>query len=130
MSPELEYLSQQVALGRGSRRGFLGRAAALGVSASAANLLLSSAAHAAGPVRGGIMKVGMQGGAATDSTDPALAANQVTFSLGRTWGEELVGLSPDLKQLEPRLATEWHSSPDAKAWVFKIRKGVQFHNGK
>jgi peptide/nickel transport system substrate-binding protein len=130
MSRELEYLSQQVALGRGSRRDFLGRAAALGVSASAANLLLSSAAHAAGPVRGGIMKVGMQGGAATDSTDPALAANQVTFSLGRTWGEELVGLSPDLKQLEPRLATEWHSSPDAKAWVFKIRKGVQFHNGK
>jgi peptide/nickel transport system substrate-binding protein len=58
MSRELEYLSQQLALGRGSRRDFLGRAAALGVSVSAANLLLSSAARAAGPVRGGTMKVG------------------------------------------------------------------------
>ena len=67
MSQELEYLSQQVAHGRSSRREFLGRAAALGVSAAAANALLSSAAHAAGPRRGGTMKVGMQGGAATDS---------------------------------------------------------------
>jgi peptide/nickel transport system substrate-binding protein len=129
MSLELEYLSQQVALGRSSRRDFLGRAAALGLSATAANALLAGAAHAAGPRRGGILKIGMQGGAATDSMDPALAANQVTFSVGRAWGEELLRLSPK-GDLEPRLATEWHSSPDAKAWVFKIRKGVQFHNGK
>ena len=129
MSQELEYLSQQVALGRGSRRDFLGRAAALGVSAATANALLSTAAQAAGPRNGGTLKLGMQGGAATDSMDPALAANQVTFSVNRAWGEELVRLSAT-GQLEPRLATEWHSSPDAKAWVFKIRKGVQFHNGK
>jgi peptide/nickel transport system substrate-binding protein len=129
MSQELEYLSQQVALGRHSRRDFLGRAAALGVSATVANALLAGAAQAAGPRRGGTLKIGMQGGAATDSMDPALAANQVTFSVGRAWGEELLRLSPT-GQLEPRLATEWRSSPDAKAWVFKIRKGVQFHNGK
>ena len=30
----------------------------------------------------------------------------------------------------PVLAEEWGSSPDAKVWTFKIRKGVQFHNGK
>ncbi|WP_239507694.1 ABC transporter substrate-binding protein, partial [Enterobacter hormaechei] len=30
----------------------------------------------------------------------------------------------------PKLATEWGSTPDAKVWTFKIRKGVQFHNGK
>ncbi len=129
MSHELEDLSQEVALGRSSRRDFLGRAALLGVSASAANTLLSSAAQAAGPRKGGTLKIGMQGGAATDSLDPALAANQVTFSVGRAWGEELVRLSPS-GQLEPRLATEWGSAPDAKAWTFKIRKGVMFHNGK
>jgi len=129
MSQELEYLSQQVALGRSSRRDFLGRAAALGLTAGAANALLASAAHAAGPRRGGTLKIGLQGGAATDSLDPALAANQLTFHVGRMWGEELVKLSVT-GQLRPYLATEWRSSPDAKAWVFKIRKGVQFHNGK
>jgi peptide/nickel transport system substrate-binding protein len=126
---ELEYLSQEVALGRGSRRDFLGRAAALGLGATAANAMLASAVHAAGPRRGGQLKIGVQGGAATDSLDPAVAANQLTFHMGRAWGEELVRLSPT-GELLPLLATEWRSSPDAKAWVFKIRKGVQFHNGK
>ena len=129
MSQELDYLSQEVALGRGSRRDFLGRAAALGLSAAAANALLASAAHAAGPRRGGIMKVGVQGGAATDSLDPALAANQMTYHVGNLWGETLLRTTP-AGVLKPYLATEWRASPDAKAWVFKIRKGVQFHNGK
>lgn len=129
MSQELELMSQEVARGKGSRREFLGRAAALGISATVANALLNSAAQAAGPRKGGTLKIGLQGGAATDSLDPALAANQVTYHVGRMWGEELVS-STRTGGLAPKLATEWRSSPDAKAWVFKIRKGVQFHNGK
>ena len=81
MSQELNYLSQQVALGRGSRRDFLGRAAALGLSAAAANALLATAAQAAGPRKGGTLKIGLQGGAATDSLDPALAAKSVQHAL-------------------------------------------------
>ena len=129
MSRELEFLSQQVALGRSSRRDFLGRAAALGISATSANLLLSSAARAAGPVKGGTMKVGSVGGAATDSLDPALAASQMPYFTNYTWGEVLVRVSAT-GEVEPKLATEWSSSPDAKVWTFKIRKGVMFHNGK
>jgi peptide/nickel transport system substrate-binding protein len=30
----------------------------------------------------------------------------------------------------PELAESWESSSDAKEWVVKIRKGVEFHNGK
>ena len=54
MSNELEFLSRYVAKGKLSRRDFLGRAAALGVTATFANSLLSSAARAEGPVKGGI----------------------------------------------------------------------------
>lgn len=129
MSQELDFLSKQVALGRGSRRDFLGRAAALGLSAAAANLMLDSAAHAAGPVRGGTMRVGSTGGAATDSLDPALAAAQVPYFINYSWGEVLVRTNPK-GEAEGKLASEWSSSPDAKVWTFKIRKGVQFHNGK
>ena len=33
-------------------------------------------------------------------------------------------------RLEADLATEWNSSDDLKTWRFKLRKGVEFHNGK
>ena len=32
--------------------------------------------------------------------------------------------------LEPELAESWEASADAATWRFKIRKGVEFHNGK
>ena len=95
MSEELDYLSQQVAIGRTSRRHFLGRAAALGLSATAANALLANAARAAGPRRGGTLRIGLQGGSASDSLDPALAASAMTSHVGRSWGEQLVRQTPD-----------------------------------
>jgi peptide/nickel transport system substrate-binding protein len=129
MSDELDFLSRRVAAGKLTRRDFLGRAAALGVTATFANSLLSSAARAEGPVKGGILKAGMQGGAATDSLDPATWASQVPYFFGRQWGEQLVQMTPE-GTVAPALAEEWGASDDAKVWTFKIRKGVQFHNGK
>ena len=122
-------LSLLAADGPLSRRDFLGRTAAAGIAVNAANLMQMQDAFAANPVRGGILRIGLAGGTATDSLDPALAAASVPNNIGRTWGEELVGLTP-AGELRPKLATEWSSSKDAKIWTFKIRKGVQFHNGK
>ncbi|RWQ47641.1 ABC transporter substrate-binding protein [Mesorhizobium sp.] len=128
MSQELDYLSLRVAAGRLSRREFLGRATALGVSATFANSLLTSAARAEGPVRGGILKAGLAGGAATDTLDTATFST-LSATFGNCWGELLVTLSPN-GGLENRLAAEINSSKDAKTWTMKIRKGVEFHNGK
>ena len=129
MSNELEFLSRHVATGKLSRRDFLGRAAALGVTATFANSLLASAARAEGPVKGGILKAGLVGGESTNSLDPALFMTQVPFAFGKMWGEMIVELSPD-GALEYRIAEEIGSSDDAKIWTLKIRDGIEFHNGK
>ncbi|TSE09306.1 ABC transporter substrate-binding protein [Mesorhizobium intechi] len=128
MSQELDYLSRCLAVGRLSRREFLGRAAALGVSATFTNSMLASAARAQGPVRGGIIRAGLSGAAATDSLDPATASTFISM-FGNCWGEYLVVPLPG-GGLENRLAEEIVSSKDAKTWTIKIRKGVEFHNGK
>ena len=129
MTSELDYLGSLVTRHQLSRRDFLGRAAALGVSAVAANALFASAASAQAPKKGGLLKAGMQGGESTNVLDPALDTSQVPFNFGKLWGEFLVRLTPD-GGLENRIAESIGASADARTWTIKIRDGIEFHNGK
>ncbi len=129
MSKELEYLAGRAAAGVIDRRAFLGRAAALGVSATFANTLLSSSVMAAGPKKGGLLKAGVSGGESTNSLDPATFASDTPITFGRAWGETLLNVNEE-GGLDNRLAESVESTPDAKTWRFKIRKDVEFHNGK
>lgn len=129
MSKELEFLSKRVAENKLSRRDFMGRASALGVSTAAASTMLSTAAMAAGPNKGGTIKLGMNGGAGTDSLDPGLVASQTPRAALGNWGDTLVNVSPT-GEIDMRLAESIDSSADAKTWHFNIRQGVEFHNGK
>jgi len=52
-----------------------------------------------------------------------------TLLITRGFYEGLVGLKGDTAQLVPRLATSWQGAPDARAWTFKLRPGVKFHDG-
>jgi peptide/nickel transport system substrate-binding protein len=115
LSSELEYLGRLAAAGKLSRRDFLGRAVALGVGTGFANLLLTNAVQAAGPVRGGILKAGLIG--KNPSLDPALAQVMTQLAFMKSWGEVIV-------------AEEVNPSADAKTWTLKIRDGIEFHNGK
>lgn len=126
---EMKHLLIQTARGTYSRRDFLGRCGALGISAAVANTLLARAVRAEGPKKGGTIKAGIAGGESTNSLDPALAASEVPFQVNMTWGEMLTDVTPDGK-IDLRLAEDISSSPDAKEWKFKIRKGVTFHDGK
>ena len=129
MTTELDFLSRLTVAGRMSRRDFLGRAAALGVSTAFANTLLTGAALAQTPIKGGILRAGLQGGESTNSMDPALILSQVMFSFCKQWGEFLVRLTPD-GGLENMIAEDIGSSDDARIWTLKIRDGIEFHNGK
>ncbi|WP_375688505.1 ABC transporter substrate-binding protein [Pseudooceanicola sp. LIPI14-2-Ac024] len=129
MSDELRYYLNRTVLGRMPRRAFLGRAMALGLTAAGAHTMLASGLRAQEPVKGGTMKLGMQGGGSTDSLDPGLASNQVTFQICKLIGDPLVELDPAGGPIIPRLAEEVTSDDTATVWTFKIRKGVKFHNG-
>ncbi|NSY38431.1 twin-arginine translocation signal domain-containing protein [Leisingera sp. ANG59] len=125
----MQYLASQAAAGKLSRRDFLGKAAALGFTAVSANLLLSTAAKAAGPQKGGTIRLGLQGGSTTDSLDPALVTNTVGLMVTRLWGETLVELADD-GGIEGKLAESYEASADAKTWTFKLRSGVTYSNGQ
>ncbi|MER9095046.1 ABC transporter substrate-binding protein [Mesorhizobium sp. M0700] len=127
MTTEFERLKFRLDAGHMSRREFLGRASALGLSAAAASVLAESAT-AGEPIKGGHLKIGTGNGASTDTLDPAYNANDATFLAHRHCGETLLDVTPS-SDLEHRLAEEF-ASKDSVTWQFKIRKGVEFHNGK
>ena len=61
MDDQLKHMTGQVAKGTMTRREFVGRAAALGVTAAVANSMLANHAQAAAheaPIRGGTLKIG------------------------------------------------------------------------
>ena len=129
MNDELKYLSKRAAAGKMTRREFMGKAAALGVSAVAASTMLADAAKAAGPRQGGTFRMGVQGGESTNSQDPALWASDVPIAGGNHWGETLVEVSAK-GEIEGFVAESYEGSADAKTWRFKIRQGIEFSNGK
>ncbi|WP_425046284.1 ABC transporter substrate-binding protein [Primorskyibacter sp. S87] len=129
MKDQIDYMAGRVTAGKMTRREFMGKAAALGISAVVASNLYATAAKAAGPVKGGTIRMGIQGGESTNSLDPALAASTVPTVNLRNYGETLVNVGPD-GSIENRIAEEVEASADAKTWSFKIRKGIEFHNGK
>jgi peptide/nickel transport system substrate-binding protein len=129
MTDELRSLALRAARGGISRRAFMGRLTAMGVSAGLANAIFTKAARAEEPKKGGMIRLGMQGGESTNSLDPALAASEVPFQVNMTWGEMLVDVTPD-GQIDHRIAEDHSSNADATEWKFKIRAGVEFHDGK
>ena len=128
MSNELNYLLARASKGLMSRREFVGRAGALGISAAMAGTLLTTAAKAEEPKKGGLLRAGMSGGESTNSLDPALAASEVPFMVNLLWGDTLVDVN-EKGEIVYRLADAVSSNADATEWKFKIRAGVKFHNG-
>ena len=111
------------------RREFIQLAIAAGVSASAAGSMFDKAL-AATPKKGGHYVQAITGGANTDVLDPAqtLDSYMINVSFGQL-RNNLTEIAPD-GNIAPELCESWEASPDAKTWTFKLRKGVEFHNGK
>ncbi len=129
MDTFLESLTGKFRRGEIDRRDFMRGAMSLGLTVTAASMLASSA-EAQTPKKGGRFRLALAGGATSDSLDPATILD--TYMLNVTFGQThncLTEIDAD-GQLIGELAESWEASTDAKQWVFRIRNGIEFHNGK
>ena len=84
---------------------------------------------AAKPVRGGNLRIGLTGGASSDTlyplaqvTPPDLARSPQSFN-------SLIEFNTEA-QLVLSLAEEMTPNADATEWTIRVKKGITFHNGK
>lgn len=112
----------------------LGRRTFIGASASAAAIgavggSLPRRGHANTSKRGGKLTAGIGHGSTTDTLDPGLIDNDFTVAVSNTLHNNLLEVDA-AGNLKAELAESWEGSSDAKTWVFKLRKDVEFHDGK
>ncbi|MEM7224746.1 MAG: ABC transporter substrate-binding protein [Pseudomonadota bacterium] len=124
----LEKLTSQLTAGKIGRRQFMEGALALGATALAAEGLMSQAL-AADPKQGGRLRLGIGHGSTTDSLDPSTHENGYMQNVAYTYANNLTEVD-ETGNLVPELAESWDASDDARTWTFKLRPGVEFHNGK
>jgi len=125
----LKHLEQLLKNGKITRREFISRVSALGLTAALSPALLAPAVQAATPQKGGRFRLGVQGGNTSDNGDPATITNTFMQVYNFSTRNNLVEVNHKMEPI-PELAESWESTPDAAKWVFKLRKGVEFHNGK
>ncbi|MBK6864129.1 MAG: ABC transporter substrate-binding protein [Ideonella sp.] len=119
------------ALQRGAtRRDMLAMLTAGGMQAALAGSLatLAGAAQAQTPRKGGRITVATNASGVNDTLDPAKQSNQTDYCRGFMFYNGLTVLDGSLTP-RPQLAEEF-TTQDAKTWVFKLCKGVTFHDGK
>ncbi|MCO4864658.1 ABC transporter substrate-binding protein [Cupriavidus sp. WGlv3] len=126
-----ESLRMMEALKHGAtRRDVLKMLVAGGMQVTLAGGLAGAAvgAHAQTPKRGGRIRVAVGTASASDTLDPAKQSNQNDYVRCNMVYNGLTSLD---RSLTPRAAlAETFNTTDAKTWVFTLRKGVTFHDGK
>ncbi len=120
--------ASEYAEGKLSRREFLTRTTALGVSAAAAYGLIGLPAPALAQEAkvGGSIRVAME---VKGTKDPRLADWPQIANVYRGWLEFLVQYNND-GTFEGRLLDSWEANEDATQYTLKIRQGVTWNNGE
>ena len=106
-----------------SRRGLLKTGAAAGV-------LAASGLPARAQSRGGTLRLGLAGANTSDSWDGRTHSDSFMIMAGHGCVFDCLTEVSASGELVGELAVSWEASPDAKEWVFDLRQGVTFHNGK
>ena len=120
-----------LARARLTRRYLLAGSAALVGASTLTPLLGLQEAHAQAPQRGGTLRAGLSGAATNDTLDPTSAAccgtnlSSVNYMIRNTLVETDDRYRPTRASRRAGKLTG-----GAGQWTFKLRSGVEFHNGK
>jgi peptide/nickel transport system substrate-binding protein len=132
--PIPEHVIDEFVSGRLSRRGFISRAALVGLSMPTIAGVLSACDSAGSPAQGGTS--GRAGAtiragciAPTAAPNPLLVNDIGGIQLLNQVGEALVFFD-NANRPRPWLATSWSPDADGTVWTFKIRQGVKFSDGR
>ncbi|MEM9140428.1 MAG: ABC transporter substrate-binding protein, partial [Pseudomonadota bacterium] len=88
----------------------------------------ASDAIASTPQKGGNLRFAWDLHGPSDTLDPILFTSSLDYGRGRIHYNNLTRFNDDLT-VGPELATEWEANSDATEWTFKLRSGVEFHDG-
>ncbi len=114
-----------------SRRDMMRVMAGTGIMAATGGALLSAAGTAFAaetPKKGGSIRVAYDAGSVSDTLDPAKGSSGSDYI---RYFMFYSGLTQFDESLAPRMnIAESVTSADAKVWIIKLRKGVNFHDGK
>jgi peptide/nickel transport system substrate-binding protein len=113
-----------------SRREVLKLSMATGVSLVVAEHLLTDgkAVIAATPKKGGSVRMAASLHGPDDQTDPPQFTSTIDYTRGNAIYNGLIQLANDLTP-QAELATSFEPNSDATEWTFKLRKGVEWHDG-
>ncbi len=103
-----------------------GAAVAAGAALSA---LPGVGAMAAEPKKGGTLRMGLEGGSASDSYDPTTYNDSVMVVLSLIVMNGLIEYDASGKPTG-ELLESWEAKPGATEWTFNVRQGITFSNGK
>ena len=124
----MQWMTLEVSRGRMSRRDFIQLSVAAGLTAAAADSVFA-ATTVSTPKKGGTFKMAIGHGSTKDSLDAATWQDAFMADAGQIIGNGLVAI--DTKNgTQPDLAETVEPSDGARKWIFKLRKGVTFHNGR
>jgi len=123
--PDIMNVSTDRSQSELSRRGFI--VAAAGLMAGA--YLPTRRAQAATPKQGGTARIGLVGASTGDSLDPATFVETERYVANWTIRNNLTEISVD-GDIIGELAESWEPTADLSKWTFRLRKGIEFHNGK
>lgn len=81
------------------------------------------------PKKGGVLRLGLEGGSPSDSLDPRTYADSIPINMSLMLWNNLVEIA-DNGDAVGELFEKWEVKPGAADWTFTIRKGITFTSGK